>query len=206
MHNATISRLTDPRFWLCWAIVLMPFAGGCFLNNRVGTGVGVGAYPVFAAGRSGLAGHLESRGVGAEAKVNFTEVSNVVDIEMTFKYLPAESSVSGEEADLYIVDMGLVYPFTLTHSGGRMDDSGRTDLGSFYWKYGVGVSGLFMDMDEQHDMGGGGLYGRLGIGTSRNRTFRAELYGDVHGWLGGDATGVEAAWATTVGISLMWVF
>ena len=114
-----------------------------------------------------------------------------------FNHMPMDGERSGDDFDFYWLDAVASQRVRFTEA----------DHGSpLYFRWGVGWSLLYLDAEEEHDMGGAGLVGRLGLGSCFGSHAGVEVFGDVHGWVGLDADDARAAWGASLGISLFIAF
>jgi hypothetical protein len=179
--------------------VLVLAGPGCTLHHPTWEEqamVFAGARPLAYGGRSGLEGNLELKDdVGFEVAGSIPFFAS--EMVLAFARVPMTHDQSGEEVDLHWLDI---------IGSGRVRFT-EQDLGSpLYARLGFGLSFLFMDMEDGHDMGGVGVTGRLGLGSCIGEYVGVEVFGDAHGWVGGDAEDFRAAWVTGLGLLVFVAF
>jgi hypothetical protein len=155
-----------------------------------------GVRPLAWGGRSGLDGRLELKDdLGFEVAGTIPFYASEVGV--AFSRLPMTDDETGEEVDMYWLDL---------LASGRVRFT-EQDVGSpFYARLGMGYSLMFMDMEDGHDMVGFGGNARLGLGSCMGEHAGVEVFGDLHGWVGRDAEEFRAAWVTGLGVVFFVAF
>jgi hypothetical protein len=170
------------------ALLLMPVllaASGC---------ISVGARPLAIGDRSRTDGHLETGGVGFEIAGLYDEMEyEGLGAHGVLGYMPLENDASGEEAHFVWGDLMLAMRLPL------VDCDAEAPL---YFRYELGPSLLATYFPEDRDGAGFGLCGRTALGWHPAECLRLEVFGDAHGWLGGDGEEFRAMWLGSLGAAL----
>jgi hypothetical protein len=157
-------------------------------RNRPFMGLMPGWRPLVHVDRTHLDTDLELEGDGG------LDLSFVAAHELAFSvsasYVPMEEEDTGRDVDCFWLDAGLG-----VGGGPPVWDRGpvlyATAGPSFFVMHGEGGA---------PDMIAFGGFGRAGVGYCWGR-LGLEVFGDIHGWLGGDSDDAQAAWAASLGVS-----
>jgi hypothetical protein len=161
--------------------------------------VSVGPGPLLILGRTGLDSALGTRGLGG-IDATYVHRPEDVDVRFSLRYTPLRELVSGENAELYMLSMGV---------GWTEPEPGRAPgkWKRFYTHSAWGPSLMVLDMDGgDHDTVGIGFHGHWGVNVILWRRLGIEAYVDVHGWLARDSHEFALAGSSALGLGLTLSF
>jgi hypothetical protein len=120
----------------------------------------------------------------------------IVAADVSASYAPMEEEDTGRDVDCFWLDAG----FGLGTAG----PPGEAFQGLLHAT--IGPSLFVMEGEGgAPDMLGLGAFLRAGIGVTWQQV-GLEVFGDLHGWLGGDSDDFQAAWAASLGVNLLVLF